>query len=94
VKPKFEVGARVRVLTGEPDTHCRTPWYLRGKRGVVADLKGTFRDPEKLAYNHPGWPKLPLYTVRFTFDEVWPGKQSAATDTIEADIYQHWLAAD
>ena len=45
--------------------HCRTPWYLRGKTGVVAAVHGTFRDPEQLAYHKPGLPAQVLYKVRF-----------------------------
>jgi hypothetical protein len=91
----FRVGSNVRVRTGEPSGHCRTPSYLRGKRGVVIALQGEFRNPEKLAYHKPGLPRLPLYMVRFDSADVWPGRVSRGRrDSIVADIYQHWLEAD
>jgi hypothetical protein len=91
---RYGVGDGVRVRAGEPTGHCRTPHYLRGKRGTVIGVQGDFRDPEKLAYHKPGLPRLPLYMVRFEFGEVWPGRRSGRHDTIVADIYQHWLEPD
>lgn len=91
---RFAVGTKVKVRTGEPTGHCRTPYYLRGKRGTVIALQGTFRDPEKLAYHKPGLPRQPLYMVRFDYGEVWPGRRSGRRDAIVADLYQHWLEPD
>ena len=71
--------------------HCRTPWYLRGKTGVVAHTHGAFRDAEKLAYHKPGQPKRVLYKVRFKQAELWPNYTGPASDTLESDIYEHWL---
>lgn len=90
----FRPGERVRVRSAEPPGHCRTPAYLRGKRGTVICLQGIFRDPEKLAYHKPGLPRQPLYMVRFEHDEVWPQRKSPGRNSICADIYQHWLEAD
>ena len=91
----FKLGDRVRVKTGEPATHCRTPHYLRGKRGRIVREFGSFRDPEKLAYHKPGYPKRALYQVCFDFEEVWGGRKNAGPrDTINADIYEHWLERD
>ena len=44
----------VRVAARPALGHCRTPWYLRGKTGVVAAVQGRFRNPELLAYHKPG----------------------------------------
>lgn len=88
---RFEPGAQVRVRSGEPRGHCRTPAYLRGKRGTVVCLQGVFRNPEKLAYHKPGLPRQPLYLVRFAYRDVWPERESGGPDVICADIYQHWL---
>ena len=91
----FGAGLRVRVKTGEPAGHCRTPHYLRGKCGVIVLELGVFRDPEKCAYHKPGYPKRALYQVRFDCAEVWGGRNRAGpNDTIHADIFEHWLEAD
>ena len=54
-------------------------------------LCGAFANPEELAYNRPGMPEQPLYRVRFRQRELWPDYRGAAHDTIEIEIYQHWL---
>jgi nitrile hydratase subunit beta len=87
----FRPGERVRVGTRELTGHYRTPVYLQGKRGVVLQHLGDFRNPEELAYHRPGLPPLALYQVEFAFDEVWPHAREPGATRIIADIYQHWL---
>lgn len=89
--PRFAAGARVRVRRAAPPGHLRTPWYIRGKTGEIERLCGAFANPEELAYNRPGLPKQPLYRVRFRQSELWPDYQGPAQDSIEVEIYQHWL---
>jgi nitrile hydratase len=81
----------VRVADRPVAGHCRTPFYLRGKHGVVAAIQGTFRNPEGLAYHKPGLPALPLYKVRFKQSELWARYAGPAGDELEVDIYEHWL---
>ena len=89
--PRFSPGAVVKVPARPVLGHCRTPWYVRGKIGVVAALHGSFRDPERLAYHRPGLPAYPLYKVRFKQRDVWPDYTGSDGDHIEVDIYEHWL---
>jgi len=91
VTPRFAAGDNVRVRAREIATHCRTPYYLRGKRGVIVRGHGTFPNPEELAYHQLGVPHQPLYQVAFDYAEVW-GKRERNT-VITADIFQHWLEA-
>jgi nitrile hydratase len=86
-------GTRVRVRTGDPAGHIRTPFYLRGKEGTVAACWGDFRNPEELAFGKPGLPKRTLYLVRFRQRDVWPDFRGGGADTVCADIYDHWLEA-
>ena len=88
---KFGVGERVHVRVAYPKGHCRTPFYCRGKSGVVERLCGEFRNPEQLAYGRDGVPKQPLYRVRFRQAELWPGYAGPAEDCTEIEIYEHWL---
>ncbi|HEX6842820.1 MAG TPA: SH3-like domain-containing protein [Stellaceae bacterium] len=88
---RFAPGARVKVRRMAPPGHLRTPWYIRGRIGEVERLCGAFANPEELAYNRPGMPKQPLYRVRFRQRELWPDYRGPAEDTIEIEIYQHWL---
>lgn len=85
----FRVGDRVRVSKRSAQGHCRTPWYLRGKSGVVCGVQGAYRDPEKLAYHLPGLPARQLYKVRFALTDIWG--TGGSQDGLEADIYEHWL---
>jgi len=88
---QFKPGARVRVRRADPPGHIRTPWYIRGQVGEIERLCGAFPNPEELAYNRPGLPAQPLYRVRFRQQELWPDYGGAPRDTIEVEIYQHWL---
>lgn len=90
---RFNVGDRVKVRTAYPIGHVRTPHYVRGKRGVVERVCGAFANPEELAYARPGLPAQPLYRVRFQQREVWPDYSGQPADTVDVEIYQHWLEA-
>lgn len=89
--PRFRPGDPVRVNDRLALGHCRTPWYLRGKTGVIASVQGSFHDPEKLAYHKPGLPRQVLYKVRFRQSDLWSGYTGPYQDQLEADIYEHWL---
>ncbi|MBI3516802.1 MAG: nitrile hydratase subunit beta, partial [Proteobacteria bacterium] len=71
--------------------HVRTPWYIRGHVGTIERYCGAFPNPEELAYARNGLPAQPLYRVQFRQKDVWPGYAGPAHDTIDIEIYQHWL---
>ena len=91
VAPHFSPGTRVTVRRADPPGHIRTPWYTRGQTGEIERLCGAFPNPEELAYNRSGLPAQPLYRVRFRQRELWPDYKGAHDDTIDVEIYQHWL---
>ncbi|HUN76493.1 MAG TPA: SH3-like domain-containing protein [Steroidobacteraceae bacterium] len=91
VVPRFRGGERVKVRRADVPGHIRTPWYIRGQAGVIERLCGTYPNPEELAYARSGLPAQPLYRVRFAQTEVWPDYAGDAADTIDVEIYQHWL---
>jgi hypothetical protein len=91
MQAKFRAGDRVTVRAAYPIGHVRAPFYIRGKSGVVERYCGAYRNPEELAYARPGLPKQPLYRVRFKQADVWHGYQGSANDTVDVEIYQHWL---
>ena len=88
---EFHPGETVTIRTGDPTGHCRTPFYLRGKPGIVVRQFGRFRNPEELAYGKSGEPKLALYHVRFEQGDLWPDYPGSRRDTLFAEIYEHWL---
>jgi hypothetical protein len=93
VLPQFQVGDRVTVRAAYPIGHVRTPYYIRGKSGVIERLCGTFPNPEEIAYARSGLPRQPLYRVRFLQSDVWGDYSGQREDVLEVEIYQHWLEA-
>lgn len=84
-------GTPVRVKRlGTHGLHVRAPAYLRGRRGVIERALGAFPNPELLAYRQPA-PPVPLYRVRFEMAELWGETAEHAGDTLDAEIYAHWL---
>lgn len=81
---------RVRVKALTPPGHVRAPWYLRGKEGVIERPLGAFRNPEQLAYGLPAEEK-PLYRVRFAMRDIWGDAAENPYDTLDAELYAHWL---
>ena len=81
---------RVRIKYHTPPGHIRTPWYLRGKTGVIERRLGQFGNPEQLAYGLAA-DRQSLYRVRFTMQEIWGDAAETPTDTVDAEIYEHWL---
>ena len=88
---RFRAGDRVKVRRADVPGHIRTPWYIRGHTGVIERLCGAYPNPEELAYARSGLPAQPLYRVRFMQREVWPDYAGTAADTVDIEIYQHWL---
>jgi nitrile hydratase len=86
-------GRAVRVRKVESPGHIRTPHYIRGKTGTIERFVGLFRNPEELAYGRGGQPLRALYRVRFAQSEVWSDYQGSAIDTVDVDLYEHWLVA-
>jgi len=88
---RFAAGDKVAVKRGNPPGHLRTPFYIRGKLGVVERICGEFRNPEELAYGRSGEPKRVLYRVRFDQRHVWDDYAGPTADTIDIELYEHWL---
>lgn len=80
----------VRVKQMMPPGHIRTPAYLRGKTGWIERKLGPFGNPEQQAYGLKGDP-LVLYRVRFTMAEIWGDTAERPEDTLDAEIFEHWL---
>ena len=81
----------MRVIDSHPPGHRRTPYYIRGKVGEIERICGEFPNPEELAYGFDGLPKKTLYRVRFRQKDVWSDYSGPTEDTVDVDIYEHWL---
>ena len=63
-----------------------------GLMGTIADAVGAFPDPEMAALGQQ--PVLrELYRVRFQQSETWDGYRGATKDSLDVEIYEHWLAS-
>ena len=90
---KLQVGDRVVVRTSATPGHVRTPRYVQGKTGVIERVCGAFPNPEELAYGRNGLPRRTLYRVRFQQAHLWPDYRESGNDTLDVEIYEHWLRA-
>lgn len=86
---QFTPGERVATKRMIPPGHVRTPWYLRGKTGVIERVIGDTHDPEALAYRRTAPARL--YRVRFTMAEVWGESAERPDDVLDAEIFDTWL---
>lgn len=84
-------GTAVRVRRAFPPGHTRTPWYVRGKRGAIERLVGRFPNPEALGYGLGPAPRVALYRVRFAMGEIWEDYAGEPDDSLDVELYEHWL---
>jgi len=71
-----------------PPGHLRVPRYARGKTGTIERVCGGFENPERLAYGKSGDLRT-LYRVRFAHGDLFDSTHHG--DTIDIEIYDHWL---
>lgn len=88
---RFRERQTVRVADRAHEGHHRTPAYLKGKSGTIERVHAAFRNPESRAYAGDGLPKRPLYLVSFAQRDLWPSYRGPATDSLHADVFEHWL---
>lgn len=88
---RFKPGDWVRIVERMPVGHMRTPAYVRGHVGRVERWCGTFPNPEGLAYGRDGRPERDLYRVHMDQSALWATYTGAPGDTLEIEIYDHWL---
>jgi nitrile hydratase subunit beta len=88
---RFTTGDRVRVQDRIHSGHMRTPSYVRGRAGVVVCVVGPMLNPEQLAYGYSGIPGKNLYRVRFRQNDLWRDYAGGPHDSLELELYEHWL---
>lgn len=86
---RFEPGQRVRVKRMHPPGHTRCPRYVRGATGLVKDMRGTDRLPDRAVYGERVTPE-PVYSVSFDSRELWgPGEEPAWA--VLLDLWESYL---
>ena len=91
---KYRVGDTIMVRRAYPPGHIRTPYFIRGRRGTIHEVVGSFANPEELAYGRDGHPVKVLYRVKFRQTDVWADYEGSTHDTSVIDLYENWLEAD
>jgi nitrile hydratase len=83
----YSLGDSVLAKTYAPGGHTRLPSYIRGHKGEVSHVRGTFVFPDDSAKGIKG--DEPLYTVAFKADEIWPGE--GHTHLVLLDLWESYL---
>ena len=92
-KAAFKVGDRVKVRQMPAMFYTRTPEYVRGAEGVIAEVAYESPAPEDEAWGRedvkPEW----FYIVRFKQCELWHSYTGPMIDTLQTEIPERWLEA-
>lgn len=90
---KFQVGQRVRVRELPAMFYTRTPEYVRGAEGTIAEVTYESPAPEDEAWDRedakPEW----FYIVRFNQAQLWDNYTGHENDTLQTEIPERWLEA-
>lgn len=90
-KAAFAVGDRVKVRELPAMFYTRTPEYVRGAEGVIAEVAYESPAPEDETWCRedvkPEW----FYVVRFKQSELWDNYFGPEGDTLQTEIPERWL---
>jgi hypothetical protein len=90
---KFTVGDRVRVRELPALFYTRTPEYVRGAEGVIAEVTYESPAPEDETWDRPDAKPEWFYIVRFKQCELWHCYTGPMIDTLQTEIPERWLEA-
>jgi len=88
--PRFRVGDRVQIDARDEAQHHRVPAYAKGQIGTIAKVCGEHEEPERIAFGTQHALRR-LYRVRLHQTDLWPGYDGLSADTLDIDIFDHWL---
>jgi hypothetical protein len=92
-QPKFRVGDAVVVRELPALFYTRTPEYVRGATGEIAEVAYESPAPEDEAFDPPDQRAEWFYIVRFNLSQLWYGYTGTDSDTLQTEIPQRWLEA-
>ena len=87
----FNIGDRVTIRTEVPGGTNRTPFFIRGKKGVVVFIHGPAGNPRDLSQGGTGEPKLPLYGVSFHMAHLYDDDPQVVHDRVIVDVWDDWI---
>lgn len=91
-QPRSAVGQIVRIADRTPEQHHRVPKYAKGKVGEIERVCGRHGQPETFIRG-TGEPLTRLYRVRIPQRELWVDYAGGAGDSLDIEIFEHWLEA-
>jgi thiocyanate hydrolase subunit alpha/thiocyanate hydrolase subunit beta len=91
--PKFKVGDAVVVRELPVLFYTRTPEYVRGARGEIAEVSYESPAAEDETWGRPDARPEWFYIVAFDLAELWLGYTGTTNDLLRTEIPQHWLQA-
>jgi nitrile hydratase len=90
--PRFGISDRVVARNVHPTGHTRLPRYVRGKRGIIHAVRGSFVFPDAHAHGQAEQAQ-PMYTVSFAGDELW-GPSAEPRERVHIDLWESYLEPD
>ncbi len=87
---RFAVGDRVCVDGRTEMRHHRVPAYAKGQTGIIVKVCGEHEEPERIAFGQLQAPRR-LYRVRLRQTDLWHAYEGPASDTLDIEIFDHWL---
>lgn len=90
---QFGAGDRVRIAARFDKRHHRVPAYVKGHAGTIERVCLAQPQPELAAYHKLDEPRETVYRVRLNQIDLWPDYRGADGDTLEIEIFEHWLEA-
>ena len=88
---RFKVGDRVVVRELPALFYTRTPEYVRGAEGEIAEITYESPAPEEETWDRPDAKTEWFYIVRFNQSELWHAYTGSAKDTLQTEIPESWL---
>lgn len=88
LQPTFREGQAVRAKLINPTGHTRLPRYARGKQGIIHKDQGVHPLPDASADGKEV--RQHLYSVRFTFQELW-GPEASPKNAVYIDLWESYL---
>ena len=81
---KYSIGTTVNIKDGNPGDVKRFPEYIRGKKGVIREARGPFKNPRDHIDERPA-----IYLVEINMKQI----SSSAKDNekIMVDVFEDWI---
>ena len=88
---QFSLGQKVEIDSRFESRHHRVPAYAKGANGVITEICNLAPIPEQIAMIQNPPERVPVYRVKLEQQQLWSDYQGLHSDSLEIEIYQHWL---